>query len=85
MFRSKIFVLDVTFSPLCVSIMAFFMSLMLAVILEKKAKIKNNQMELSKLNFQVILDKETLVFNKTTVKSKTERRRKISKNCIDVI
>ena len=27
--------LDVTFSPLCVSIMAFFMSLMLAVILEK--------------------------------------------------
>ena len=42
-------------------------------------------MELSKLNFQVILDKETLVFNKTTVKSKTERRRKISKNFINVI
>ena len=51
----------------------------------KKIMIKNNQIRLLKSNFQVILGKKAIVFNKTTVKSKTERRRNFSKNFINVI
>ena len=51
----------------------------------KKIMIKNNQIRLLKSNFQVILGKKAIVFNKTTVKSKTERIRNFSKNFISVI